>query len=126
MRIGDLAGAHAGPGHRMGQLLGCYPPLDCPAIIPEPSAGISVGAWRSLAARIVRDDEVGGSNPLAPTISTSSIPNASGRPRAAASNVGSIIAFRRPSTLTLAKSVSARALRSSGPTADHHSGSCSR
>ena len=27
----------------------------------------SVGAWRSLAARIVRDDEVGGSNPLAPT-----------------------------------------------------------
>ena len=27
----------------------------------------SVGAWRSLVARIVRDDEVGGSNPLAPT-----------------------------------------------------------
>jgi hypothetical protein len=26
-----------------------------------------VGAWRSLVARIVRDDEVGGSNPLAPT-----------------------------------------------------------
>ena len=25
------------------------------------------GAWRSLVARIVRDDEVGGSNPLAPT-----------------------------------------------------------
>ena len=33
---------------------------------------ISVGAWRSLVARIVRDDEVGGSNPLAPTIPTSS------------------------------------------------------
>ena len=32
----------------------------------------SVGAWRSLVARIVRDDEVGGSNPLAPTIPTSS------------------------------------------------------
>ena len=29
--------------------------------------GHSVGAWRSLVARIVRDDEVGGSNPLAPT-----------------------------------------------------------
>ena len=27
----------------------------------------SVGAWRSLVARIVRDDKVGGSNPLAPT-----------------------------------------------------------
>ena len=32
----------------------------------------SVGAWRSLVARIVRDDEVGGSNPLAPTRPTSS------------------------------------------------------
>ena len=32
----------------------------------------SVGAWRSLVARIVRDDEVGGSNPLAPTKPTSS------------------------------------------------------
>ena len=30
-------------------------------------SGHSVGAWRSLVARIVRDDEVGGSNPLAPT-----------------------------------------------------------
>src|SRR5437879_6068348 len=29
---------------------------------------ITVGAWRSQVARIVRDDEVGGSNPLAPTI----------------------------------------------------------
>jgi hypothetical protein len=28
-----------------------------------------VGAWRSLVARSVRDAEVGGSNPLAPTIS---------------------------------------------------------
>ena len=28
------------------------------------------GAWRSLVARIVRDDEVGGSNPLAPTTSS--------------------------------------------------------
>ena len=32
------------------------------------AAGASVGAWRSLVARIVRDDEVGGSNPLATTI----------------------------------------------------------
>jgi hypothetical protein len=31
------------------------------------SESTSVGAWRSLVARIVRDDEVGGSNPLAPT-----------------------------------------------------------
>ena len=38
------------------------------AIIRGPcSTGTSVGAWRSLVARIVRDDEVGGSNPLAPT-----------------------------------------------------------
>src|SRR5204863_291259 len=36
-------------------------------IIRQPCAnGHSVGAWRSLVARIVRDDEVGGSNPLAP------------------------------------------------------------
>jgi hypothetical protein len=33
----------------------------------------SVGAWRSLVARIVRDDEVGGSNPLAPTKPNSQI-----------------------------------------------------
>lgn len=26
-----------------------------------------IGVWRSLVARIVRDDEVGGSNPLTPT-----------------------------------------------------------
>ena len=37
-------------------------------IIRGPSLrALSVGAWRSLVARIVRDDEVGGSNPLAPT-----------------------------------------------------------
>ena len=29
-----------------------------------------VGAWRSLVARFVRDEEVAGSNPVAPTIST--------------------------------------------------------
>jgi streptogrisin C len=34
---------------------------------PLSRGGPSVGAWRSLVARIVRDDEVGGSNPLAPT-----------------------------------------------------------
>ena len=38
------------------------------AIIRRPcSNGHSVGAWPSLVGRIVRDDEVGGSNPLAPT-----------------------------------------------------------
>ncbi len=36
------------------------------------STSTSVGAWRSLVARIVRDDEVGGSNPLAPTIPVAS------------------------------------------------------
>ena len=36
--------------------------------MPRPlQRALSVGAWRSLVARIVRDDEVGGSNPLAPT-----------------------------------------------------------
>ncbi len=34
---------------------------------PAPERAPTVGAWRSLVARIVRDDEVGGSNPLAPT-----------------------------------------------------------
>src|SRR5258706_891143 len=39
------------------------------AIMPKPcDNGHSVGAWRSLVARIVRDDEVVGSNPAAPTI----------------------------------------------------------
>ena len=43
------------------------------AIIPKPcQRAPSVGAWRSLVARIVRDDEVGGSNPLAPTKLTKS------------------------------------------------------
>jgi hypothetical protein len=41
-----------------------------------------VGAWRSQVARIVRDDEVGGSNPLAPTISFIPGPKAAGKPRA--------------------------------------------
>ena len=39
---------------------------------PAPQRALTVGAWRSLVARIVRDDEVGGSNPLAPTRLTSS------------------------------------------------------
>ena len=34
--------------------------------------GLPVGAWRSLVARVVRDDKVGGSNPLAPTSSLGS------------------------------------------------------
>src|SRR5665647_1500887 len=67
-------GAVSGSFWAVTRLCRCYPPLDCPAIIPEPTAGISVGAWRSLAARIVRDDEVGGSNPLAPTIPTNRAP----------------------------------------------------
>lgn len=31
---------------------------------------VQFGAWLSLAERLVRDQEVGGSNPLAPTIFT--------------------------------------------------------
>ena len=49
------------------------PGFDSCAIIRQPTRmGTSVGAWRSLVARIVRDDKVGGSNPLAPTKPTSS------------------------------------------------------
>ena len=44
------------------------PPQVTPCYHSVALSGHSVGAWRSLAARIVRDDEVGGSNPLAPTI----------------------------------------------------------
>jgi hypothetical protein len=47
-------------------------------------AWIPVGAWRSLAARSVRDAEVGGSNPLAPTKLTPSRA-ASGSPAATSS-----------------------------------------
>ena len=36
--------------------------------------GHSVGAWRSLVARVVRDDKVVGSNPAAPTIRSSGQP----------------------------------------------------
>src|SRR3954453_6886411 len=54
--------------------------------------GHSVGAWRSLVARIVRDDEVGGSNPLAPTnrISTLNLNSPTRRPssRSVASLLG--------------------------------------
>ena len=95
----------------------------------EPAAPVgSMGHLRQGSRRLRRAPLTGdrGRHPLAPTISTSSSPNASGRPLAAASNVGSIIALRVPSTLILAKRVSARALRSSGPTAAHHSGRCSR
>ena len=38
--------------------------------------GHPVGAWRSLVARVVRDDKVVGSNPAAPTIPP---PGAAGR-----------------------------------------------
>src|SRR5690242_3469847 len=40
----------------------------CPsAIIPTPPPQAATGAWLSLVERTVRDREVGGSNPLAPT-----------------------------------------------------------
>ena len=34
----------------------------------NPLIGSTNGVWRSLVARIVRDDEVAGSNPVTPTI----------------------------------------------------------
>ena len=56
-----------GPRFPDGGTLG-YHPGD---LFPERAP--SVGAWRSLVARIVRDEKVGGSNPLAPTISSESV-----------------------------------------------------
>jgi hypothetical protein len=52
------ASIHYSAGRR---LYSTVPLAPCAAAFP------SVGAWRSLAARSVRDAEVGGSNPLAPT-----------------------------------------------------------
>ena len=72
-------------------------------IIREPSDGTTVWAWRSLAARIVRDDEVGGSNPLAPTITSSSARNASARPLRSAAGVGSTCIVLSPRTSTDSK-----------------------
>ena len=47
---------------------------DASAIMPGALYnGHSVGAWRSLVARIVRDDKVVGSNPAAPTIPPASV-----------------------------------------------------
>src|SRR4029077_8304441 len=61
--------------------------------------GHPVGAWRSLVARIVRDDEVGGSNPLAPTITTNRAPfHASAHPWARADALGWTWILRVPST----------------------------
>ena len=53
---------------RRRQPFGPLPVRQLPCYHSVALSGHSVGAWRSLAARIVRDDEVGGSNPLAPTI----------------------------------------------------------
>src|SRR4051794_29374597 len=59
---------YAGPRRSVLERGWCRVRRSC-AIIRRPcTTGDSVGAWRSLVARIVRDDEVGGSNPLAPTI----------------------------------------------------------
>ena len=62
----------ARPSRRAGSTPGLEEPADRVARPAVYSASPvkrapSVGAWRSLVARIVRDDEVGGSNPLAPT-----------------------------------------------------------
>jgi hypothetical protein len=32
------------------------------------SAGLAIGLWRSLVARLVRDEEAAGSNPVSPTV----------------------------------------------------------
>ena len=59
------------PGPALQRTVGCHPccpPVRCSA---APPAGrdqpADVGEWRSPAARFVRDEEVGGSNPLSPT-----------------------------------------------------------
>ena len=63
------------------------------------STSTSVGAWRSLVARIVRDDEVGGSNPLAPTIPSRTSAAAWNRaPAAAPSGVSSSSSARTRDT----------------------------
>ena len=68
-----------GPGignAALPQVTLCRPTAMIPGPLDPARSGHSVGAWRSLAARIVRDDEVGGSNPLAPTIRTNFSSNA--------------------------------------------------
>ena len=52
---------------RMGGATLAAPPSRGLSSAGSVKTSIPVGAWRSLVARIVRDDEVGGSNPLAPT-----------------------------------------------------------
>ena len=43
----------------------------CPAVYAQPAAQVShVGEWLSLVEHLVRDQGVGGSNPLSPTIQT--------------------------------------------------------
>ena len=56
----------------------------------------SVGAWRSLVARSVRDAEAGGSNPLAPTIHTYCIRNYPdvGEQRLRAEGIGPAVCIR--------------------------------
>jgi hypothetical protein len=67
----DRTAAVRGPRRPQGTAR--WSPGTRPAIIRRLcTTSTSVGAWRSLVARIVRDDEVGGSNPLAPTKTRSS------------------------------------------------------
>ena len=57
-------------------------PVRCTRPVPGHSSATYVGEWRSPAARFVRDEEVGGSNPLSPTTPPPQFPvsstNASG------------------------------------------------
>ena len=85
---------------RRRQPFGPLPVRQLPCYHSVALSGHSVGAWRSLAARIVRDDEVGGSNPLAPTITSSSARNASARPLRTAAVVGSTCIVSSPRTST--------------------------
>src|SRR5438445_12264596 len=89
----------------------------------------SVGAWRSLVARIVRDDEVGGSNPLAPTKLTDLAVKLQDRgseafdPRSIASGVSSYSRRWKPSTSSRAKIATTSACRPAGPALAHSDGS---
>ena len=68
--------SHHGPAtHRALNLAGCYnrsgcaaSPTQLPALLVPLAQSEFVGEWLSLVEHLVRDQGVGGSNPLSPTI----------------------------------------------------------
>jgi hypothetical protein len=43
-------------------------------LLARANCGLAIGVWGSLETRVLREHEIGGSNPPAPTISQSQIP----------------------------------------------------